>query len=198
MIERASLPPLHQTGTVPLETERLVLRRIRVEDAPAMYQGWATDPEVTRHMPWDLHESVEATAELLTGWVKEYEKDEYYHWVLEYKETGDIIGTLGVHNMDGKNRQCEVGYCIARDYWRRGIVPEALHAVLDHLFGVVGMVRVYAKHSEENPASGRVMEKCGMKPEGILRAAMQNRKGQFVNLALRSILRPEWDMLKRE
>ena len=71
----------------------------------------------------------------------------------------------------------EIGYCLGRAFWGRGIMPEALRAVMDYLFDTVGLNRVWAGHDVNNPKSGRVMEKAGMKKEGILRASGVNNQG---------------------
>ena len=71
----------------------------------------------------------------------------------------------------------EIGYCLGRAFWGRGIMPEALRAVMDYLFDTAGLNRVWAGHDVNNPKSGRVMEKAGMRKEGILRASGINNQG---------------------
>jgi len=73
--------------------------------------------------------------------------------------------------------QAVVGYCLGRDWWRRGYMSEALSAALDYLFDEVGFLRMTAKHDTNNPASGRVMRSCGMRYEGTPRAADRNNQG---------------------
>ena len=67
-------------GTKTIETERLILRKLRVEDAEAMFRNWASDPEVTKFLTWPPHASVDATRELLSEWSDNYSKDDYYQW----------------------------------------------------------------------------------------------------------------------
>lgn len=83
-------------GTRELETERLLLRRLTVADAEAMYHNWASDEEVTRFLSWPANESVQVTEATLKHWASEYEKDDFYHWAIVPKEVGEPIGTISV------------------------------------------------------------------------------------------------------
>lgn len=144
----------------------MILRPFAIEDAPSMYENWASDPEVTKFMKWPVHSGVEATKELLAEWVKEYEKEDKYEWCLELKETGEPIGSLGAFAVNEKVKSIEVGYCISRAYWHQGITSEALKAVCAYLLGEVGFQRLEACHDPKNPHSGGVMRKCGFQYEG--------------------------------
>lgn len=168
---------LNHKGTQRLETERLILRRYAVEDAQAMYDNWASDPEVARYLTWDPHPSPDATRMLLELWVKDYEKPENYNWVLETKATGEIIGCCSVVRIDESIDECELGWCLTRRLWGQGYMPEAAGAILDFLFDEVGANRVSAKHDVENPKSGRVMQKIGMRFEGIRRQGFRGARG---------------------
>ena len=167
---------MNHLGTKTIETERLLLRKFTIEDAPAMYQNWASDPEVTKYLTWQPHRSIEDTRFLLSEWVKEYDKADYYQWAIELKGVG-IIGSIAVVNIHESVEEAELGYCIGRAYWGKGIMPEAVKAVIDFLFDKVGFRRVMAKHDAMNPNSGRVMEKAGMTCEGTLRKAGYNNRG---------------------
>jgi len=95
--------------------------------------------------------------------------------------------------MDEKNCHCEVGYCIGFDFWNKGIVSEALRAVMDFLFNEVGMHKITAKHDTENPASGKVMSKCGMTCEGKLREHHLRSNGKFADIVTYGILKNEFN-----
>lgn len=168
---------MYKTGTQKIETDRLVLRRFRLEDAEDMYANWASDPEVTKFLTWPPHSSVDVTKSLLATWISRYEDGGYFNWVMEYKETGKVIGNISVIKLDERIDAADMGYCMSRAYWGQGLMPEALIAVMDYLFDVVGLNRVAACHDANNPKSGRVMEKAGMKQEGILRDAGKNNLG---------------------
>ena len=168
---------MKDAGTQAIETKRLILRRFTVEDADDMYNNWASDPEVTEFLTWPPHGSVEVTRTLLEDWVSRYEDGTYFNWVMENKETGHAIGNISVVQLNEKVESAEIGYCMSRALWGQGYMPEALKAVMDYLFDTVGLNRVAATHDSNNPKSGRVMDKAGMKLEGTLRAAGRNNHG---------------------
>lgn len=153
-------------GTKQIATKRLLLRRFTIEDAPKMYENWASDDEVTKYLMWQTHTSVEVTKEIIQGWAKDYEEENRYEWCIELKETGEPIGDISVIKCEEKAELMEVGYCISKKYWHQGITSEALQAVIDFLFDEVGINRVESRHDPRNPHSGKVMEKCGLRYEG--------------------------------
>lgn len=183
---------LHHTGTIPLHTSRLLLRPFCCEDAQAMFENWASREEVTYYTPWPPYSSVEKVRERIEQWQAQYENPAVYHWVVVCKENGQAIGSVSVQALREKHLSCEIGYCLGNDYWNRGIMTEALQAVLQLLFGTVGMHRVQALHHLNNPASERVMEKAGMQFEGVLRDFGQYADGTWYSLCVHSILRQEW------
>ena len=168
----------HQ-GTKRLETERLVLRPFVVEDAQAMYDNWASDPEVTRYLMWPTHPNVAVSEMVLRDWVAQYDKPTYYQWAIVLKDRGDEpIGSISVvQDIDDRVRSAHVGYCIGRSWWHQGVTSEAMKCVMDFLFDEVGVQRVEARHDTRNPHSGAVMRKCGMKYEGTHRNADWNNQG---------------------
>lgn len=168
---------MNKAGTQTIETERLVLRRFKLDDAEDMYSNWTSRPKVNKFLTWPLHPSADFTRHLLEGWIARYEDGGYFNWVIEYKENGTVIGNISVVELNEKIESAAIGYCMSDDYWGRGIMPEALKAVMDYLFDVVGLNRVCACHDVNNPKSGRVMDKAGMKREGILRDAAGNNQG---------------------
>ena len=168
---------MNKTGTRKIETHRLILRPFTVEDAEEMYANWASDPEVTRFLTWPAHPDVSLTRKLLESWTSRYSDGAYFQWAIGLKESGAVIGSIGVIKLEEAIGSAEIGYCLGRAFWGRGIMPEALRAVMDYLFGTVGLNRVWAGHDVNNPKSGRVMEKAGMKKEGVLRASGINNQG---------------------
>ena len=180
-------------GTQTIETERLILRRFRPEDAQAMYDRWASDPEVTRFLTWPPHADTGVTRQVIESWTAEYDKPDFYQWAITVKAQDDLpVGSISVVFHDDRCRKAEVGYCIGRAWWRQGITSEALAGVIAFLFGEVGMERVEAKHDVNNPNSGRVMEKCGMRKEGVYRRSDWNNQG-IVDCCMHAILRDEWE-----
>ena len=182
---------LTHKGTQTIETSRLILRRAVREDAEPMFRNWASDPEVTKYLTWPVHNSIAVTEMVIGNWVQAYEKENYYQWMIELKEIGQPIGSISVVRQSERVEAAEIGYCIGSRWWHQGIMTEALTAVIEYLFTEVGMNRVAAIHDPNNPHSGGVMRKCGMKYEGTNRACDRNNQG-ICDAAQYSILRSEW------
>lgn len=168
---------MNHCGTKELHTNRLILRKFRLEDGEAMYQNWASDDHVTRFLTWPTHPNADVTRMLLGYWVKNYEKQDYYNWGIELKETGELIGNISVVQINEEISAATLGYCMGRKWWGKGIMPEAGKAVIRYLFEEAGFNRIAATHDKNNPNSGRVMQKIGMRYEGTLRAAGKNNQG---------------------
>lgn len=169
---------MKHVGTQKLETDRLILRRYVSEDAPEKYKNWTSDPEVTKFLMWKPHPSEEYTQTITDECVKQYSDDKFYRWAIVLKANGDKpIGDIAVVRMDEEVSMVHIGYCLGRKWWHRGIMSEALKAVMDFMFDVVGVNRIESRHDPLNPNSGKVMQKCGMKYEGTLRSADWNNQG---------------------
>ena len=169
---------MNKIGTKTIETERLILRRFKIEDAEAMFKNWACDSEVTKFLSWPPHKSVETTKIILNDWINSYSSDDYYHWAIILKENGDKpIGSIGSVDKNESINMVHIGYCIGRNWWNKGITSEALKALISYFIKEVGANRVEAKHDTNNPNSGKVMMKCGMKYEGTMRQAGLNNQG---------------------
>ena len=187
---------LSHKGTQTLHTPRLTLRRFTVADAQAMYNNWASDSRVTRFLMWQPHESAEATAQLLALWCEEYQKETYYNWVITMD--GVPIGNISVVELSERSERAELGYSLGRAYWGRGIMTEAASAVIDFLFTAVGVNRVSISHAVENPASGRVAQKCGLRFEGTKREFFKAASGAFLDISDYGITRSDWLALQQQ
>ena len=183
---------LKHKGTKTIDTERLLLRRALREDAKPMFRNWASDPEVTKFLTWPAYETVETAYQILDLWTREYEKPDYYQWMIVLKELGEPIGSISVVSRNDSVEEAEIGYCIGSRWWHKGIMTEALAAVIEYLFKEVGMNRIAARHDPNNPHSGGVMKKCGMKYEGTFRSCDRNNQG-ICDAAQYAILRSEWN-----
>ena len=178
-------------GTQTIETRRLLLRRAIREDAEPMFRNWASDPEVTKFLTWPTHSNTAVSEMVIGSWLQEYERDNYYQWMIVLKEIGEPIGSISVVRQNDHVQEAEIGYCIGSRWWHQGIMTEALAAVIEYLLTEVGMNRVAARHDPNNPHSGGVMRKCGMKYEGTHRACDRNNQG-ICDAAQYAILRSEW------
>lgn len=165
-------------GTNTIETERLILRRFKMEDAEAMYKNWTSDEEVTKFLTWPPHSSIELTKNILQEWINDYKNENSYNWAITIKENGaEPIGSIGAVDINKRVNMVHIGYCISKKWWDKGITSEALKALIKYFFEEVGVNRVESRHDPNNPNSGKVMMKCGMKYEGTMREADINNQG---------------------
>lgn len=137
-----------------------------MDDAPVIFETYAQDPEVTRYLAWTPHKSVLETRKFLSISLQLWRVRKDFTYGVTLKENGSLIGTFGLHPMKLK---VEVGYALARPYWGKGYMTEALRAVIDWAFAQPDIFRVQAFCDVENIGSARVMEKSGMTREGLLR-----------------------------
>ncbi len=179
-----------------LESERLILRKIRMSDAEDMYD-YSRRPETSKYLLWSPHESISVTAETLKFILNEYETDRFHDFAVILKTNGKMIGTAGFTSVDEKNACAEIGYVLNPDYHGQGIATEAVALLLNFAFCEVGFNRIEAKFLSENLPSRRVMEKCDMTFEGTLRSKMFI-KGAFRNIGICSILSSEYFAVPRE
>ena len=173
-----------------LNTPRLILRKLTMRDAGDIYR-YSRDVEVARHVLWEAHRNIGESRAYLRYMLRRYRNHEPASWGIEYRQTGQIIGTIGFMWIQSDNSAAEVGYSLAREYWNHGLMTEALRAVIAHGFGSMNLNRIEAQHETTNPASGAVMRKCGMVKEGTLRQRLYN-KGRYVDVDLYAILRKEY------
>lgn len=174
-----------------LETPRLTLRPMTMRDTADIYE-YSRDKEVARHVLWDAHRSMADSREYLRYILRQYREGRPSSYGMVLKETGRLIGTIGFMWLNQENSTVEVGYSLARAHWNKGLTTEALQALIDMSFTYLHIHRIEAQHDVANPASGRVMLKCGMRQEGVLRGRVYN-KGKFVDVALYAILREDWE-----
>ncbi len=180
---------IQHKGTKTLKTERLILRRFTPSDAEEMFSCWANDERVTKFLTWAPHGSLDVTKFVLSDWCSSYEKPDYYQWGIEFE--GKLIGSLAVVERDDNSERCEIGYCIGFDFWGKGIMTEAVKAVIDFLLLEVGYNRVEICHATKNPASGNVAKKCGLKLEGVKREFFKAQSGELLDIAIYSVIKSD-------
>lgn len=173
-----------------IETERLRLRKLTMRDAQDIYT-YSQDPLVAKYVLWDAMVSLAEAKNYIRYMLRKYRLGEPASWGIEWKATGQIIGTIGFMWIQKDNASAEAGYSLNRQFWNKGIMTEALGGLIDYGFRVMNLNRIEAQHETENPASGAVMRKCGMVKEGTLRQRMMN-KGKFVDVDLYAILRRDY------
>jgi RimJ/RimL family protein N-acetyltransferase len=151
-----------------LETTRLRLRPWKESDAAALFK-YASDPDIGARAGWPVHTSINDSVQV----IKDYFSNNH-SWAIELKETGEAIGYIGYYPFEESNiaigeDDAEVGYWIGKPYWNQGLCTEALRAMVDLCFNKKGFITLWGDYFEDNPASGRVMSKCGFRDTGELR-----------------------------
>ena len=141
-----------------IETERLILRPLSLDDAEAEFV-WLSDPIVNRYMPYNLYTNVADVVKWLETAINA-EKELHFGFVR--KEDGLLIGAGSIGPHDHQDGAWEFGYNLRRDAWNHGYATEATKAMIDLARNEYGVRVFVASHAKDNPASGRVMEKCGL------------------------------------
>lgn len=177
-----------------IETERLILRKITKPDVPDMY-AYCSDPEVTRFVTWNPHQSLADTEAFVEFILNNYKKKSLAPWGMEYKKTGKIIGTVDLASWNPTHQSAEIAYCIHQGYWGCGLTTEAAKSVIAFGFSNMDLIRIQARCFVANIGSERVMEKLGMTFEGIIRKGMLV-KGKHEDLKLYSILKEEFELIE--
>lgn len=179
----------HQ-GTGTFSTSRLLLRRFTLDDAQAVYDSYTSDEKVSLRHNLDAHKSVEETRAMLAEWIAEYSNQKYYHWVIEHENM--VIGEINLFNIANEQERCELGYTIGSEWWNNGFATEAVGEILRFAFEEVHFNKVCARHDADNFASGKVMQKNGMKQEGVFREHAVKKDGAKIDVTFYGILRSEW------
>lgn len=154
-----------------LNTERLVLRGMRREDAEDMYE-YASREEVTKFLLWSPHASLSYTREYLKYIESRYVLGDFFDWAIVLAESDKMIGTCGFTKIDTVNNLGEIGYVLNPSYHRQGLAAEAAAEVIRFGFEELELHRIEARFMTGNDASRSVMEKLGMEFEGFERESM--------------------------
>jgi [ribosomal protein S5]-alanine N-acetyltransferase len=149
-----------------IETPRLMLRPPVAPDAEAIFNSYTQDAEVTKYLIWSPHENVEEACDFVRRCMLAWEDGSAFPWIITRKDDERLIGMIECRV---KGFGMNIGYVLARAHWGRGYMPEAARAVVDWGLSQDGIFRVWALCDVDNFASARVMEKVGMRREGILR-----------------------------
>lgn len=143
-----------------LETNRLILRPFKIDDASEMYNNWTSDSEVTKYLTWNYHTDIKQTKEILSIWINQYEKPERINFAIVLKETNELIGGIDVVGyLDGIP---VIGYVLSKKYWNNGYMSEACKKVIEYLFEL-GHKKIRIDAVVENIGSNKVIKKCGGK-----------------------------------
>lgn len=176
-----------------LLTERLLLRPFALADAPDV-QRLAGEREISAYITTIPHPYPDGLAEQWIGTHREdFEQGKGATWAVTLRDGGTLIGAIGL-TIHREDERAEMGYWIGRPCWGQGYCTEAARAVLHYGFTALGLNRIYAMHMRPNVASGRVMQKVGMRYEGRLRQHVL-KWGVFEDLEVYSILKDEYQAM---
>ena len=139
-------------------TKRLILRKLKKEDAEPMFKNWDSDPEVAKYTFWVAHKNVETTKELVDVWLQEEKDNKAIRFIITKKGNDEPIGSIDT--VQFINKVPEVGYCLSKKHWGKGYMSEACNAFVNYLFEL-GYNKVVIRADIRNIPSLRVIEKCG-------------------------------------
>jgi ribosomal-protein-alanine N-acetyltransferase len=184
---------MNHLGTVELTTNRLSLRKFTILDVETSFRNWTSDEKVTKFLRWKTHQSVKETKNIIENWYDRYTDKTFYQWAIVLKEEPLLgpIGTISVNRYDDSINMVHLGFCIGSNWWNRGLTSEALAEVIRFLFDEMKVNRIESWHDPKNIYSGKVMSKCGMKYEGMLKSGDYNNRG-IVDACLYGIIAKEY------
>jgi ribosomal-protein-alanine N-acetyltransferase len=172
-----------------LETERLVLRAPRRADAPALLDAWR-DADTMRYFGAEPLARIRDALDQIRDFHEETATGDGIRWILTRRAKDEYIGDIGFFDHAPEHSRAEVGFILARPYWRQGLMAEALAAVLDYGFEAMRLHRVEALVDPRNGRSLQTLERAGFRREGLLRD-YEFERGEFIDLALLAHLRSE-------
>ena len=153
-----------------IETSRLLLREIRMDDILEYYEQLFGDGDVCRYLLFDPHQDISESMASIEKTLARYEAGRCYRWGIALKEDDSLIGIIELLRFDEEANTCSFAYMLGCDYWNQGYGTEALKEVIRFAFEEMELSRVVADHMAENPASGAVMRKAGMVHTGTEKA----------------------------
>lgn len=173
-----------------IRTERLTLRPFRLGDADDVRRlaGSRAIADTTARVPHPYEPGM--AEEWIGAHGRLFRRRKAVIYAITRTDTGRLVGAIGLE-LHMENDRAEIGYWIGRRHWNRGYATEAAEAILMYGFTELGLNRIYAHHFVRNPSSGRVMQKIGMKREGLLRQHFKKGK-RYEDLLFYGILSEEF------
>ena len=173
-----------------LQTARLTLRPFTVADAPEV-KRLCSERDIAATTLLIPHPYPEGLAEeWIGGHEQQFESGKIANYAIALRSDASLIGSIGL-TIHPEHDGAEMGYWVGKPYWNQGYASEAAAAVLQYAFAQRGLHRVYAHHFLRNRASGRILEKIGMKYEGRLQGHIK-KWGEYVDLELYGMLKEDW------
>ncbi len=151
-------------SSLPIETERLIIRYIEPNDAYDMYE-YSSIPEVSKYLLWSPHINLSSTEGYIESLQKRYLRGLYADWAVVLKENGKMIGTCGYASFDYSQKQCEIGYVLSPYYRQKGYMTEAVKAVVDLSFNTLNLSKIVLRIISENQPSINLAKRLGFEYE---------------------------------
>lgn len=145
-----------------LETERLILRPLCLEDVQEVLDCWECDPDVARYMFWTSHNDINKTKQWLSFEISKINSDDWYRWGFVLKESGALIGT-GLIYFEEEYNMYEIGFNLGKKAWGCGYTTEAMKKIIHFAKHELGIKEIVGRHAKENQSSGNVLKKLGFK-----------------------------------
>lgn len=164
--------------TFPIRTPYLYLRQFVISDSAKAYENWMSDDDVTEFLTWETHRSREESEKIIESWIHSYSLGTM-DWCITLRENHEPIGSITAVQDFPKERYCELGYCIAKEYWGKGYMTEAVRAVTDFIFRNTDYNWVQARCDSENYGSRRCLEKCNYKLIADIDLPCAKRRGEI-------------------
>ena len=157
-----------------------------MEDAEILHKFLGSDTEMSKYTGWNPYITLSSTLQKIEQDIQNSETKDFYSWVIQSKE--EIVGTIGAYDYESQTNSIEIGYSIFRNAWGKGYATEALSRVIRYLFEKKSINKIHAWSHIENVASQKVLEKAGLKKEGI----KKNVDEGAVERVIYGIVRDEW------
>lgn len=168
---------LNHTGTIQIETERLILRKFVYEDIPNILKNWIANPAVQNEYGESEYKTATEVHKLLSRWIALYKNNDFYRWAILLKKNNENIGQIAFCKVYTEIETAEIEYCIGENYWEKGYATEALNAVIEFSFKGPKFYKLEAFHRIANSRSGRVLKKTIMREvETVRRFELENIK----------------------
>ncbi len=176
-----------------LETPRLILKKISMDNLLDMNR-YSVLEETSKFLAWTPHLNLAETKGNIEFHMDQYKKGLPPDWGINLKSNGRFIGTCGFTSVDKYNNSAEIGYVLSPEYWRQGLMKEAVLAVMKVAFFDVGFHRLTARIMDGNVASEKLAMSVGFVKEGTAREC-QIIKGRYATIHTYSILRHEYEIM---
>lgn len=174
-----------------LDTKRLHLAEIDHQHKERIY-SILSRREVMEYYGMDAFTDLDQAGTLIDSFREGLVSGKAIRWGIVLKESGELIGTIGIHNWNKRAKKAEIGYELHPDYWGKGLAKEAVEALLSHAFTELGLFRIGAVVYPANKTSSGMLKSMGFKEEGLLRAFLY-QGGESHDALMFSLLKTEWE-----